>query len=72
MNSIISKMQTNNKFTEFIEDIKNIVSKKFREKFLSNIQLVISRKEEKVINKIELIKKVRYVYRAYQTCIEHN
>ena len=39
----------------FIEDIKNIVSKKFREKFLSNIQLVISRKEEKVINKIELI-----------------
>ena len=23
MNSIISKMQTNNKFTEFIEDIKN-------------------------------------------------
>ena len=39
----------------FIEDIKNIVSKKFREKFLSNIQLVIRRKEEKVINKIELI-----------------
>ena len=39
----------------FIEDIKNIVSKKFREKFLSNIQLVISKKEEKVINKIELI-----------------
>ena len=39
----------------FIEDIKNIVSKKFREKFLSNIQLVISRKEDKVINKIELI-----------------
>ena len=39
----------------FIGDIKNIVSKKFREKFLSNIQLVISRKEEKVINKIELI-----------------
>ena len=39
----------------FIEDIKNIVSKKFRQKFLSNIQLVISRKEEKVINKIELI-----------------
>ena len=39
----------------FIEDIKNIVNKKFREKFLSNIQLVISRKEEKVINKIELI-----------------
>ena len=39
----------------FIEDIKNIVSKKFREKFLSNIQLVMSRKEEKVINKIELI-----------------
>lgn len=23
MNSIISKMQTNNKFAEFIEDIKN-------------------------------------------------
>ena len=39
----------------FIEDIKNIVSKKFREKFLSNILLVISRQEEKVINKIELI-----------------
>ena len=38
-----------------IEDIKNIVSKKFRERFLSNIQLVISEKEEKVINKIELI-----------------
>ncbi len=39
----------------FIEDINNIVSQNFREKFLSNIQLVISRKEEKVINKIELI-----------------
>lgn len=39
----------------FIEDIKNIVSKKFREKFLLNIQLVMSRKEEKAINKIELI-----------------
>ncbi len=38
-----------------IEDIKNVVSKKFRERFLSNIQLVISEKEEKTINKIELI-----------------
>lgn len=38
-----------------IEDIKNIISKKFRERFLSNIKLVISEKEEKVINKIELI-----------------
>ena len=39
----------------YIEDIKNTVSKKFKERFLSNIQLVISEKEEKVINKIELI-----------------
>lgn len=38
-----------------IKDIKNIVSKKFRERFLANIQSVISGKEEKVINKIELI-----------------
>ncbi len=38
-----------------IGDIKNIVSKKFRERFLSNIQLVISKKEEKITNKIELI-----------------
>ena len=38
-----------------MEDIKNIVIKKFRERFLSNIQLVISEKKEKVINKIELI-----------------
>lgn len=38
-----------------IEDIKSIISKKFRERFLSNIQLVISEKEEKIINKIELI-----------------
>ena len=39
----------------FIEDIKNVVIKKFRERFLSNIKLVISQKKEKVIDKIELI-----------------
>ena len=38
-----------------IEDIKSVISKKFRERFLSDIQLVISEKEEKIINKIELI-----------------
>jgi len=39
----------------FIEDIKNIISKKFREKFLNNIQLIISEKKDKIVNKIELI-----------------
>lgn len=38
-----------------IENIKNTISKKFKEKFLSSIQSVISGKEEKTINKIELI-----------------
>ena len=41
MNSIISKMQTNNKFAEFIEDIKNkkgpicVYKRKF-EKYMPN------------------------------------
>lgn len=38
-----------------IENIRNIISKKFREKFLSSIQSIICGKEEKIINKIELI-----------------
>lgn len=38
-----------------IKDIKNIISKKFRERFLANIQSVISGKKDKVVNKIELI-----------------
>lgn len=38
-----------------IDDIKNIVSKKFRERFLSNIELVVNAKKDKVTNKIELI-----------------
>ncbi len=43
-----------NKEEIFIEDINNIIIKKFRERFLNNIQLIISETKEKIINKIEL------------------
>ena len=39
----------------YIETIKDIIVKKFRERFLSNIELVINKKEDKVTNKIELL-----------------
>ena len=45
----------NNEKEISIENVKNIINKKFREKFLSSIQSVMCGKEEKIINKIELI-----------------
>jgi len=38
-----------------IDDIKQIIAKKFRDKFLNNMKLIMSKKEEKVVNKIELV-----------------
>ena len=43
-----------NKKEILIDEIKQIISKKFRDKFLNNMKLITSKKEEKVVNKIEL------------------